>query len=441
MLLSKTQASNYLKIRPNSSNKIQGVFHLPGDKSCAIRSLIIPLLFSNSPVKIYNLPESEDVNAAKTAIIKLGCQLIEQKNHVTLIPAQTWQEGVINLSNSRTSLILTLALALIKKLNLTLEGDASLTSRSLKDIIELANKFGCKLKHNNWHLPVQIESGISKSPKEISLTGSAQYKTLAVLLAVFSKQKILFHEYAKSRDHTERMLELFGWRATYLNSTDFIFRKGEKNPLLEEIYLGGDPSSASFLIILAAYSNSQKLVLKNSLLNPSRLGYLNFLPLNLAVANIRKISNELIGDIIIENSPNTPASFSTCYENANFLIDEFPILAVAAVFSTGISILKLPERLKNKESDRITAICDLLAKFAVKYQLSDEYLAITGKSIKFNQKVKIENSQDHRILMAAIIMALLSNSELVLKNHQYIDISFPEFLKFLPCCYNYIDKI
>ncbi len=323
--------------------------------------------------------------------------------------------NIVDLGNSRTGLVFVLALALIKNLPVRIVGDDSLSNRNLRDILQIAEEFGCVVRSNANYLPLEVVSGISKSPKEILCNGSAQQKSFAELLALFSKDLVTIIEENKSRDHTENLLQYMGVDKKNLLSN------------ISEIYIPGDPSSAAFLIILAILKK-RKLAIKDLCLNKYRLGFLNVISPVYNVENIRVVSGELVGDVTIVRSEVN--AFSTYGINSNMLMDEYPILAVAACFAKGRSELYLPERLVNKESNRIAEITKLLDVFSVSYQLIGSILTIEGGSYCNNKKIKF-TSQDHRILMSAVIMAILSENNLELGNAEIINTSFPQFFEVL----------
>jgi len=409
---------------------LQGEYTLSGDKSIAIRALVMSAIFSNHPVRIYNLPSSDDVTACKNALIKLGCKIVKKQKYFLFIPAKKWKNCTIDAQNSRTTLALILALGIVKNIKLKIIGDKVLSYRSLHDILQVTGEFGVDIDHNNFKLPLVIRTGVSTYPEEVFLAGSAQCKSLAILLAAASNQHITFREAEPSRDHTENLLILNGWQNSQRRSV-FSLEKLNKNPWTDEIKIPSDPSSAAFLMVLVAFAkDAHPIKLKAVCLNLHRLGFLKVLHLNIAISNIKTCSGELVGDIYLEQG-ELASSIDSRQVNGNDLIDEFPILAVAACFLKEESILRLPESLRNKESDRIKAILDLLDRFEVSYSYKDYELRIKGGTAAKHKHIVLEECMDHRIQKSAIIMAILTESSITLNHSKYLNTSFPEFLNLL----------
>ncbi|MEQ9116001.1 MAG: hypothetical protein RLN62_04315 [Rickettsiales bacterium] len=418
-----------LTIHHTDYKTLKGDCDLPGDKSIAIRALIMSAIFSDHPVKIYNLPNSEDVNACVDALEKLGCKFETHKKFLLFFPAKKWQNATVNAQNSRTTLALVIALAAVKHIEVKIVGDGVLSYRSLRDILDLTKQFGVEIEHTNFKLPIVVRTGVSTYPEEVFLAGSAQCKSLAILLAADSHQHTAFREAEPSRDHTERLLICNGWKKSPRGIRMFAMERLTDQPWMDEIYIPSDPSSAAFLMVLSAFAkDTHPIKLKAVCLNLHRLGFLEILYLNYAISNIRSQSGELVGDIYLEPGIEDAGRIDSRSINSNDLIDEFPILAVAACFLKEESILRLPERLQNKESDRIKAILDLLDRFEVSYSYKDYELRIKGGTAAKHKHITLEECMDHRIQKSAIIMAILTESSITLNHSEYLNVSFPGFL-------------
>ena len=264
---------------------------------------------------------------------------------------------------------------------------------------------------------------------------SAQIKSALMLagLNIHGTTKII--ENKITRDHTENLMK-------YLNIKFNIkkLRNGGKEITINGPYeiksqnltVPGDPSSAAFFVVAALIVPSSKIILKNVMLNPTRITYLKILKKmggKIKIKKTKKLSGEYVGEIRVEYSQLKGVNIGASL--APQLIDEYPILSIAASQAKGKTTMKGLDELRHKESDRIHSIVFNLKKVGIEVQEKNNNLHIFGKKIKINKNVKIKSFGDHRIAMSFSILNILCNKKLQIDNKRCINISYPDFEKHL----------
>ncbi len=294
----------------------------------------------------------------------------------------------------------------------TLIGDESLSKRPMDRIIIPLTKMGGNIKgEDDKHAPLRIEPSDKLKGIDYELpVASAQVKSAILLASIYSKGRTKVVEKKITRDHTERMLQ-------YFKEDEF---KGK------EIYIPGDISSASFFIVAATIIKNSSIIIKDVGINPTRTGIIdviNSMGGNIRVENIRNINNEPIGDLYVSYSPLKGIELDE--KIIGRLIDEIPIIAVAAAFAEGTTIIRNAEELKYKETDRLHAMVNELKKMGADIVALPDGLIVHGK--KELNPATVHSFKDHRIAMALSIGALNIKGESEIQNSQCIDISYPNF--------------
>jgi 3-phosphoshikimate 1-carboxyvinyltransferase len=343
--------------------------------------------------------------------------------------------GTIDCGNSGTTARLMMGLLSTYPITINFTGDKSLSKRPMARVINLLREFGANaLPENKNTMPFKFLGSYVGLQNDQKLTvPSAQLKSAWCLAALNTKGISTLEERFETRDHTEIMLK-------YLNANIKVkkFKNKKiisifgKTPIdAKDISVPGDISSAAFMIILALISKNSKVTIKNVLLNPTRTGILDVLKkmkAKIKIKNKKTICGEVVGDIEVKSS-NLKAT-TVPEKMAPRLIDEYPILFIAACFSKGTSKFNGIEELRVKESDRIKSMEDGLKPLGVKISSTKNAVKVTGgNSFKLNQNIKIDAKGDHRIAMSFYVLSQVLNQPFKIKDFNYVKTSFPSFTK------------
>jgi 3-phosphoshikimate 1-carboxyvinyltransferase len=343
--------------------------------------------------------------------------------------------GTINCGNSGTTARLMMGLLSTYPITINFIGDKSLSKRPMARVINLLREFGANaLPENKNTMPFKfLGSYIGLQNDQKLNVPSAQLKSAWCLAALNTKGISTLEERFETRDHTEIMLK-------YLNANIKVKKSKNKKIIsifgktpidAKDICVPGDISSAAFMIILALISKNSTVTIKNVLLNPTRTGILDVLKkmkAKIKIKNKKTICGEVVGDIEARSS-NLKATVVS-EKMAPRLIDEYPILFIAACFAKGTSNFKGIEELRVKESDRIKSMEDGLKPLGVKISSTKNSAKITGtNSFKLNKQIKIDAKGDHRIAMSFYVLSQVLNKSFKIKDFNYVKTSFPSFTK------------
>ena len=424
----------------NKSSNLSGEIVVPGDKSISHRSLIIGSAVTGKII-VNNLLESEDVLATANALRKMGVAI----NKLSYNKWEVFGSGIGSLSginntldmgNSGTGARLLMGLVAGSDIEATFVGDQSLSKRPMKRIISPLIETGATIENfNNDTLPIKIKGSKITLPIEYESTvASAQVKSSILLAGLSSIGTTSIIEPSLSRDHTERMLKYFGAKIETIklkNSKWKIILEGIPSLKPLDINVPSDPSSASFPIVSALITPNSKVKVINVCVNDLRTGLFKTLiemGANIKFTNSREINGELIADITAETSKLNGITVPKL--RAASMIDEYPILAIAAVKAEGDTIMEGVEELRYKETDRIKSVCEGLHKVGV--QTIDTHNSMIVKGIgpqgQINQNVEINSNLDHRIAMSFLCLGLISEKPIKVDNTDTIKSSFPFFL-------------
>jgi 3-phosphoshikimate 1-carboxyvinyltransferase len=418
--------------------KFVGTINIPGDKSISHRALIIGSQ-ATGIVKVSNLLESADVFSTMNALRKFGVHIMKRGKdyHVYGLVVGGLREynGTINCGNSGTTARLMMGLLSTYPITINFRGDKSLSKRPMARVINLLREFGANaLPENKNTMPFKfLGSYVGLQNDQKLNVPSAQLKSAWCLAALNTKGISTLEERFETRDHTEIMLK-------YLNANIKVKKSKNKKIIsifgktpidAKDISVPGDISSAAFMIILALISKNSKVTIKNVLLNPTRTGILDVLKkmkAKIKIKNKKTVCGEIVGDIEAKSS-NLKAT-TVLEKMAPRLIDEYPILFIAACFAKGTSNFKGIEELRVKESDRIKSMEDGLKPLGVKVSSTKSSVKITGtNSFKLNKKIKIDAKGDHRIAMSFYVLSQVLNKSFKIKDFNYVKTSFPSFTK------------
>jgi 3-phosphoshikimate 1-carboxyvinyltransferase len=421
--------------------KLKGSIKISGDKSISHRALIFASL-STGKVKISNLLESDDVMRTLKILKELGIKIIKKKTQWIVYgngtggyiqPAQ-----VLDCGNSGTTSRLMMGAVSSNPISCTFIGDNSLSKRSMSRLSIFLEKMGADIKLTKKDfLPLHIKGDINLIPMEhVMQKASAQVKSAIILSALNLRGKTRIIEKRNTRDHTERLMRYLkiNFKKKILGkSSTSIELNGPYEIKPRDIIVASDPSSAAFFIVGALIIPDSEITLKNVALNRSRIAFIDVLKKmggKIKVKRTKTVSGENVGDINVMysllKSTTIKASLSP------YLIDEYPILSIAASQAKGVTVMRGLSELRHKESDRINSIITNLSRIGFKVVSKKDDISIKGeKKINIISQKKIKTYGDHRIAMSFAILGLLFKNKLSIDDESCISISYPDFKKHL----------
>ncbi len=405
---------------------------VPGDKSISHRSVMLASL-ANGPCVVRGFLPGEDCLSTKEAFRALGVQ-IERPENTTLIIHGTGGRFTqpahdIDCGNSGTTMRLLSGLLAAQPFQTRLIGDASLSKRPMKRITEPLSQMGARIiaEGAQERPPLRVEGGSLQGIDYTSPVASAQIKSAILLAGLFASGSTSVTEPHLSRDHTERMFEYFGipLKRDGLKVTI----EGGSRPQPRDFRVPGDVSSAAFWLVAAAACPGARLRVNRVGLNPSRTGLLGTLARMGARVREFEHSNagEPFGTIEIEGT-SLKATRIAGKEIPN-VIDELPVLAVAAALAEGTTIISDAAELRVKETDRLAAIASHLKAMGVPVVENPDGLEITGG--RPLQGARLDSLGDHRIAMAFAIAGMFAEGETVITGTECVNTSYPGFYELL----------
>ena len=422
----------------NKYSKINGNYFPPGDKSISHRILILAGQAIGKS-EILNLLEGEDVINTLKAMSLLGVKFKKkgEKYFVFGLPPGSLFEPkiTIDVGNSGTGIRLLLGLISSNNIKVCLIGDRSLNKRPMKRVTEHLSKIGATFKMRKGTYPPISMKGVGNAVPlrfDISIP-SAQIKSAIMLSALNTNGTVKIKEFKSTRDHTENMLKSMGYNIKVKENSTHRFIEMKNNKELKKIKytVPGDPSSAAFVITAACLKPGSKLIVKNILYNRTRIGFLKTLKKmggNITVTKKRKVKNELIADIRVDQK-DFLKSINLSSNEIPLQIDEIPILSIAASYALGLTIFKGLKELTVKESNRLLLIHKNLKKIGVKSEIKKYDLYIYGNQNLKKGAAIINHENDHRILMAFYIANIICKKNNIIKDKSCVKTSYPKFFQ------------
>jgi len=429
-------------ISSEKSSNLHGEIMVPGDKSISHRSVILGSLVVGR-IEITNLLESEDVLATVNALRSLGVKINELKDKWEVfgqgIGSFFGSNYILNMGNSGTGARLLMGLVAGSDVEATFIGDESLSKRPMKRIILPLAQTGAIIKDpEKNNLPVTIRGNKIPLPIEYkSPVSSAQIKSSILLCGLSSTGKTTVIEPSLSRDHTEKLLKYLGANVetTQLKNESWkITVEGLPNLHPLNIDVPSDPSSAAFPIVSAIITPNSNVKVKNVCVNKLRIGLFETLiemGANIKFSNRREINGEFIADITAVSSQLKGVTVPK--SRVPSMIDEFPILSMAATKAKGDTVMEGVEELRYKETDRINAVCEGLQKAGVETINTKDTMVIRGigNTSILKGNVEINSKLDHRIAMSFLCLGLTTEKPIVVKDTETINSSFPGFVNIM----------
>ena len=419
------------------NNGLKGEITIPPDKSISHRSLIFGAQTggkTGGKIKISNFSFGADCRATLEIIKALGCEVnfIDDRTLILNSPKEFCTPSkVLDCGNSGTSMRLLAGMLAAQNFKSTLIGDESLSKRPMKRVIEPLSLMGAKIKSNNFKAPLEIEGAKLNPIEYFSPIASAQVKSCILLAGLNTNGITTVYEKTLSRDHSERMFKYLEAQIETGQDKNGFYTKIQKSKLVpKDIEIAGDISSAAFFMVMAAIVPDSEIIIKSVGLNPTRTGILDVfdkMNVNYEILDKKIISNEEVGDIKVCYSPDM-IGCEISGEIIPRLIDELPVIAVLAARAKGQTIVKDAQDLRNKESDRISALSEGLKKIGVEIEEKQDGFIINGNKKDLVGNCELETHLDHRLAMSFFVAGLVCKNEIKIKNFNWINTSFPEFL-------------
>jgi len=420
----------------NGGGNLQGELKVPGDKSISHRSLIIGSM-AQGETFIKGFLHSEDPLSTADCLRKLGVNIPEIKENESFSFKGLGLDGfnepkeILNCGNSGTTMRLLMGLLAGQEgKNFVLTGDTSLRERPMGRVSKPLSMMGATFlgRENGKKAPISIGGSQLKGCVIGTPVASAQVKSAILLAGLNASGTTSVIEPASSRDHTERMLKAFGADINIRGEfgRNVVIKPG-KTLIGQKILIPGDISSAAFWMIAASIVPNSEVLIKDIGLNPTRTGILNVMDLmgcNYEIVEKSIVAGELIGSINVKTANNL-RPFSIAGDILPKLIDEIPILTVAACFCQGVSEIKDAKELRVKETDRLKVMARQLRKFGAKISEKEDGLIINGES-KFNS-AEVDSETDHRVSMSLAIASLLAKGSSRIFRADASNVSYPTF--------------
>ena len=422
------------------SGPLTGRIRVPGDKSISHRSLMFGALAVGRS-RISGLLEGEDVLATAAALRAMGAR-IEREGEDWVVDGAgvgglLQPEQALDMGNSGTSTRLLMGLVASHGITAAFTGDASLSKRPMGRVIDPLSMMGASFTPSpGGTLPLMMEGMQPAVPIEYRLpVASAQVKSAVLLAGLNTPGITTVIEPVPTRDHTERMLRGFGAHLT-VEETDgerVIRIHGPADLTPCDITVPGDPSSAAFFAVAASIVPGSDLVIENVGLNPTRDGIFRVLEqmgAHIEKLDEREVGGEPVADLRVRHAKLKGIEVDPAI--APSMIDEFPVLFVAAAMAEGTTVTSGLDELRVKESDRLSAMASALAKAGVLLEEREDGLIITGSGgVPLHGGGPIETHLDHRIAMSMAVAGLVSDDGVEIDSLEPIATSFPNFTALL----------
>ncbi|WP_017318812.1 3-phosphoshikimate 1-carboxyvinyltransferase [Mastigocladopsis repens] len=430
-------SQNLIIQRPASQLSLQGRIRVPGDKSISHRALMLGAL-AEGETQIEGLLLGEDPRSTASCFQAMGAEISELNTELVRVKGiglGNLQEpvDVLNAGNSGTTIRLMLGLlASHAGRFFTVTGDSSLRSRPMSRVIKPLQEMGAEIwgRKGNTLAPLAVQGKSLKPIHYNSPIASAQVKSCILLAGLMTEGKTTVTEPALSRDHSERMLRAFGADLVTDPETNSVTITGPTQLYGQSVIVPGDISSAAFWLVAGAIVPDSELVIENVGVNPTRTGILEALAMmgaDIQQENQREVAGEPVADLRVRSSGLKSGTIAG--DIIPRLIDEIPILAVAAVFAQGTTIIRDAAELRVKESDRIAVMAQQLNKMGAKVTELPDGMEITGGTPLVGTDV--DSHTDHRIAMSLAIAALNASGTTNIHRAEAAAVSYPEFFESL----------
>jgi len=415
----------------NPGGKLSGSLRVPGDKSISHRSIMLGSL-AEGVTRVSGFLEGDDALATLNAFRQMGVEIEGPEEGKVVIHGVGMRglrapDGPLDLGNSGTSMRLLSGLLAGQGLNLTLSGDSSLSSRPMRRVTDPLARMGADVgTSENGTAPLEIRPVERLTAIDYEMpVASAQVKSCVLLAGLYADGETCVTEPAPTRDHTERMLEGFGYRVRRQGNKVCLSGGGKLKAT--DLEVPADISSAAFFLVGASIAGGSDLMLRHVGMNPTRDGVINILRLmgaDIEVLNPRHVGGEPVADLRVRSARLKGIRIPE--DQVPLAIDEFPALFVAAACAEGETVLTGAEELRVKESDRIQVMADGLLALGVQAEPTPDGIVIQGGAISGG---RVNAHGDHRIAMAFAMAGLRASGVVVIDDCANVNTSFPGFVE------------
>ena len=417
---------------------LRGSASVPGDKSISHRAVLFAAMAEGTS-RLSGVLDSEDVRSSIRAVGQLGAQVsLEKQPDGSLAGGVTgWgaagpsqPEAPIDCGNSGTTVRLLMGILAPWPIRATLTGDASLQKRPMRRITAPLMKMGAHFEPaGQEHLPITVVGGGLHPITYDAPMASAQLKTAVLLAGMYADGTTTLNEPAPSRNHTELMLPEYGVATTAGERTASV--TGPAQPQASEVLVPGDPSSAAFLVCAAVMCPGSTIQVENVSLNTARIGFtrtLERMGAEVSVSRTGAAGKEPYGIIEACYTPHLRGCEVPAEKIAG-IIDEIPVLALVAAHAHGVTVFRQVNELRVKETDRLAAIIDGLAKLGVDAWCEGDDLYIEGQpDLAVPEGLQFDSLGDHRLAMTWSLVGLTGKVPVSIKNFEAVGVSYPGFL-------------
>ncbi|WP_201738739.1 3-phosphoshikimate 1-carboxyvinyltransferase [Senegalimassilia faecalis] len=430
-------ASDITVINPLGT-PMRGSTHVPGDKSISHRAVLFSAMAEGTS-RVSGVLDSADVRSSIGAVRALGAEVsLEKQPDGSLAGGITgWgaagpsqPEGPIDCGNSGTTVRLLMGILAPWPIRATLTGDASLQKRPMRRITAPLMKMGAHFEPaGQEHLPITVVGGGLHPITYDAPMASAQLKTAVLLAGMYANGTTTLNEPAPSRNHTELMLPEYGVATTAGERTASV--TGPAQPQASEVLVPGDPSSAAFLVCAAVMCPGSTIQVENVSLNTARIGFtrtLERMGAEVSMSRTGAAGKEPYGIIEACYTPHLRGCEVPAEKIAG-IIDEIPVLALVAAHAHGVTVFRQVNELRVKETDRLAAIIDGLAKLGVDAWCEGDDLYIEGQpDLAVPEGLQFDSLGDHRLAMTWSLVGLTGKVPVSIKNFEAVGVSYPGFL-------------
>lgn len=425
-------------ISARAEGPLSGTARVPGDKSISHRAVMLGGL-AVGETRITGLLEGEDVLATASALRQLGA-IVERDGNGTWrvagvgLGALAEPQDVLDMGNSGTAARLLLGILAGHRIRCFMTGDASLRSRPMKRVTDPLCAMGARIEtREGGRLPLMIEGAEPVLPITYELpVPSAQVKSAVLMAGLMARGETAVIESVDTRDHTERMLTHFGGtviREDMEGGGARIAVKGEPELMAADILVPADPSSAAFPMVAALIVPGSEVRLPNIGMNPTRTGLiatLRDMGGDIEIENERIAGGEPVADLTVRYS--ALKGIDVPPERAASMIDEYPVLSVAAACAEGRTMMRGVGELRVKECDRIAVMKDGLIANGVSVEDGEDWMAVEGRPGDIAGGATVATHLDHRIAMSFFVLSLVTKKPVTVDDAAPIRTSFPNFL-------------
>ena len=416
------------------SRPLTGRVTVPGDKSISHRALMFGAL-AVGETRISGLLEGEDVLRTAGAMRALGAQIVQEGSVWRVagrgVGGLAEPDDVLDMGNSGTAARLLAGMLATHDLFAVMTGDASLRRRPMRRVTEPLSMSGARfVAREGGRLPLAIQGAADAMPIHYRVpVASAQVKSAILLAGLNARGQTVVEEPVATRDHSENMLRHFGAAVSVEvnGASRIITLAGQPELRARDVSVPGDPSSAAFPLVAALLVPGSEVTLQGVGLNPLRTGLfttLREMGADITVTGERLEGGEPVGDLIVRHGPLQPVDVPP--ERAPSMIDEYPVLAVAAAFATGTSRMRGLAELRVKESDRLSATAAMLQAAGAAIAIEGDDLLVHGRG-RLAGGCTVATHMDHRLAMSALVMGLATDAPVGVDDAAFIETSFPGF--------------